>query len=389
MILLQLLRFLDKQLPGAAVTVLCRNVERVSLFLATEFPDSSLAITPVNASFRKNFMKVLFACIRCDLFILGGGGLLWGRAPGNLSYWLQRPRLAQRARRRVVFYVPGIYNVMGAPALRLLGQVAGRADFLSTRDHEGLEQLKLAGIEENEVILGADPAYLLRTPERRRIGALRDALGLGGRNLVGLSARDWRGRFSAGLFAKFVNTLLEDEDTTLLFFAMKIGGRLGEIDSDDLSVATDLLRTLSRDMAQRVLIIGDNYSIEESIALMGACEYLIGMRLHSLIFASIAGTPFAGVAYDDKVIAYMRMLGRERFLLEMSDVADPDKLEVAIVRLREERATAADGEPVERILVDAGQLSIRAQVMHRKLGERLREWFPPSGSAPSTSRRQR
>ena len=387
-ILLQLLRFLDRETPGAYITVLCRSVERVNVFLESEFAGSSLSITPVNASFRKSFFRVLAACVACDLFILGGGGLLWGRAPGNLAYWLQRPQIAQFARRHVAFYVPGIYNVSGTSALRLLRKVARRADFLSTRDNEGLDQLILAGLEESDIILGADPAFLLQTPKRRRIEALRDALGLGGRRLVGLSARDWRGRFSAGLFAKFVHSVLEDDRATLLFFAMKTGGRLGEIDSDDLSVATDLLRTLDRDMAKRMLIIGDNYSIEETIALMGACEYVIGMRLHALIFASIAGTPFAGVSYDEKVTSYMHMLGRERFLMQMSDVADPQLLESVANSLRDERSSSPEGAPVDSIVISAGQLSVRAQVMHRKLAERLKEWFPPKRRSPATGGRR-
>lgn len=375
-ILAQMLRFLGERLPGADVTILCRDEGRLGLLLETELPDSPLRLRPLHASFRRRPLGVLRACLGCDLFILGGGGLLWGRAPGNLSYWLQRARLAKRAGRRLIFYVPGIYSVRGQLALQLLGRTAAKADWLSVRDEEGRHQLLAAGIPEERIVLGADPAFLLPQPQPEQIEVLREALGLQGQRLVGLSARDWRSRLSAGIFAKFVHSLLHEEGTTLLFFALKTGGYLGETDTDDLTVANSLLRTLPAELQARVLVLDDRYSNAEMIALMGACRYLIGMRLHSLIFATIAGIPFGAVAYDEKITAYMDMVGRRDHLLDMTDVADPDRIQAIVTNLEAERAAACDDGPCNAILDTAGRLSTRCLLMHEELAARLRSWFP-------------
>ncbi len=381
-ILTQLLRFLGQECPGASVTILCRNVRRVSIFLAEEFPDTPLQIQPLHASFRRRPLRVLRACTSCDVFILGGGGLLWGGVPGNLSYWLLRPRLAKLAGRRVVFYVPGIYGIRGRAGLRLLGKVARSADFLSVRDQEGLDQLVRAGIPPERVVLGADPAFLLSPPENDRVENLLDALGLRGRRLVGLSARDWRSRLSAGIFAKFVRSLLEDESAVLIFFVLKTGGVLGETDTDDISVVARLLGTLTEETRERVIIVDENYSIREVTALMAACEFVVGMRLHSLIFATIAGTPYGAVAYDEKIAAYMRMLGREELLLDMSEVAVPDRLLEVAAALREERARSGESGPIPAILQSADQLSVRSLTMHRELAGKLGDWFPREEPQP-------
>ncbi|MBN2171836.1 MAG: polysaccharide pyruvyl transferase family protein [Candidatus Krumholzibacteriota bacterium] len=380
-ILAQMLRFLGDQLPGAEVTVLCRDERRLAILFETELPDSPLRLRPLHASFRRRPIRVLRACLACDLFILGGGGLLWGRAPGNLSYWLQRARLAKRAGRRLIFYVPGIYSIRGQLALQLLARTAEKADWLSVRDEEGRQQLLAAGVPDGRIVLGADPAFLLPPPQSAQIESLREVLGLQGQRLVGLSARDWRSRLSAGIFAKFVHNLLADEDTTLLFFALKTGGYWGETDTDDLTVANSLLRTLPAELQERVLVLDDRYSNAEMIALMGACRYLIGMRLHALIFATIAGIPFGAVAYDEKITAYMDMVGRREYLLDLSEVTDPDRIQTIVERLEAERAAVCDTGPCDSILDTAGRLSTRCLLMHEELAARLRSWFPEAAAS--------
>ena len=80
-------------------------------------------------------------------------------------------------------------------------------------------------------------------------------------------------------------------------------------------------------MQQRLLIVDDRYSDDEVIALVGACDYLVAMRLHAFIFATIAGTPFGAIDCDDKVRDYMSMLGREDQLLSWRRSAIPNACE--------------------------------------------------------------
>ncbi len=386
-ILSQLLLLLAAELPGAEVTLLCRDEQRVELYLQSAHPDLDLRVTPLHASFRRHPLRVLTACLRCDLFILGGGGLLWGSAPGNLAYWLTRARLARLAGARLVFYLPGIYGLRGRSAHRLLGRLARTASFVSARDLEGVEQLRACDVPAAQIHLGADPAFLLAPPSPAAIDDLLDALELRGRRLVGLSARDWRQRLSAGIFANFVRSLLEDEGVTLLFFVMKTGGRLGETDTDDLTVVRRLLGTLPPAMQQRVLIVDDRYDDSEMIALMAACQYLVAMRLHALIFASIAGTPFGALAYDDKIRAYMAMLGRQDVLLGMDEVADPERLQAITARLAAERDRWPAG-PVPEIALAAASLAARAATVHRDLAAALRGWYPEARAAARAEARE-
>ena len=46
------------------------------------------------------------------------------------------------------------------------------------------------------------------------------------------------------------------------------------------------------------------------VSLIRGAKGVLGMRLHSLVFAAAQGTPFAGVAYDPKVSGFMDYMGR-------------------------------------------------------------------------------
>ena len=58
------------------------------------------------------------------------------------------------------------------------------------------------------------------------------------------------------------------------------------------------------------------------VGLIGRADAVLGMRLHSLIFAAAQGTPFAGVSYDPKVAGFVDYMGQGRWCsLEEADTA--------------------------------------------------------------------
>ncbi|WP_442916953.1 polysaccharide pyruvyl transferase family protein [Lysinibacillus sp. 54212] len=53
-----------------------------------------------------------------------------------------------------------------------------------------------------------------------------------------------------------------------------------------------------------ILVSPGNMALEEKIAVIGQSKLLIGMRLHSLIFAATYHTPFVAISYDPKIDAF-------------------------------------------------------------------------------------
>ena len=64
------------------------------------------------------------------------------------------------------------------------------------------------------------------------------------------------------------------------------------------------------------------YLSEETLSIIGCMDVLVGVRLHSLIYAAVMGVPMIGVSYDPKVDSFLASIERpthftvENFTLE-------------------------------------------------------------------------
>ncbi len=68
--------------------------------------------------------------------------------------------------------------------------------------------------------------------------------------------------------------------------------------------------------------IWDKYTSEkEVIAAIAKAELVVGMRLHSLIFAQLTKTPFVGVAYMEKVTGFGKDLGKEKCIVPLDGIS--------------------------------------------------------------------
>jgi polysaccharide pyruvyl transferase WcaK-like protein len=63
--------------------------------------------------------------------------------------------------------------------------------------------------------------------------------------------------------------------------------------------------------ANRAQILRSQYSSMQILDLMGRFEFVIGMRLHFLIFAALRSTPFVALPYASKVMGLLEDLGME------------------------------------------------------------------------------
>ena len=76
---------------------------------------------------------------------------------------------------------------------------------------------------------------------------------------------------------------------------------------DDLTAA----REVAAKMHAPAPIIAERNSVWAVMQEIRQLDLLIGMRLHSLIFAAAQGVPLLGIAYDPKVTAFLEQLGEK------------------------------------------------------------------------------
>lgn len=294
-ILLAFTRWAAEEMPGAGLTAISTH------------PKSTARDFNIDAVGQTAFFRIFKAIKRSDLVVFPGGGILQDSTSlRSVLYYYALASLARGLRRKVYFLNQGV-GPLGRPVSRkLVARLATKiASVFSVRDPDSAELLKELGVDAKKIILSADTTLLLAsgaTP--REAGRPSDA----GVFTVGFALRP-HATLSAFLSTvpDIVESLPRGRKRYLLFEFQR------ETDEDASAL---LIRNLDVEGAEieRVSLLngagGSSPDVMRAIMEMGRCGLVVGMRLHSLIFAAIAGAPFVGLSYDPKVKAFCGLMGR-------------------------------------------------------------------------------
>ncbi|MEY9996418.1 polysaccharide pyruvyl transferase CsaB [Streptomyces sp. V4I8] len=243
---------------------------------------------------------VLDALAGLDLLVLGGGGILYD---GEARRYL---RLVKAAHERGV---PTFAYAVGAGPLRepddrdAARTVLPGMTEVVVRDEESRLVLEEVGVEA-ELTVTADPALLL-TPEPFTERMMRhEGLPLGAR-LIGMSVRE-PGRAAEKLDEDDYHALLAEVAD---FLARRLEAHVVFVpmERQDVRHAHGVLSRMSAPDLGRIL--HNSYSPGEILGFMSHLDMVVGMRLHVVIFAALAGLPVLPLPYSGKVFDFARRTG--------------------------------------------------------------------------------
>jgi polysaccharide pyruvyl transferase CsaB len=218
----------------------------------------------------------------CEAFVSGGGGLLQDSSSmRSLRYYLLLIRVAQTLGKTVVVYGQSIGPLSGPGRRRVAAALRGVP--IAVRDTQSVELL--AGLGLTATLVG-DPALLLDPPS--------GPIGEPGTILV---PRAGHPDLTDALAAVGSDCLENGLSVALLPFHPQEDGPEVERLSAALPSAS-LLRPADH---------------REALRLIGGARLVVSARLHGLILAAAAGTPFVGLVYDPKVAGFLAQSGGTGF----------------------------------------------------------------------------
>lgn len=263
-------------------------------------PARTAIVHGVRAVSRVNPLVLVRELSRADLLISGGGSLLQDvTGPLSIPYYLGIVVLAKLLKTRVVFYAQGVGPVERRLSRWLIKLVANQVELITLRDTKSAELLKSVGVNRPPVSVTADPVFSLR-PTREEIEQAESYLGELGlqkhQGIIGISIRSWN-TFTDQQMAALLDELTESGHPLLLI---------------PLQHPVDLEYSLriKRLMKGPVTIAETQFTSTGLMGLISHLRLLVGMRLHSLIFAACVGTPFEGIAYDPKVDTFLKQFNK-------------------------------------------------------------------------------
>lgn len=297
----------------------------------------------VRAISRWNLSAIWRELGRSQLLVLSGGGLIQDRTSRRSAlYYLGLVRLAQLRRRGVFLLGQGLGPLQSPPLVRLARRWLRRADYIMVRDEKSLELLRGWGLQEVEdkdkdrLTRGYDLALALAVepepkPESEPEGVL----------MVALREAFWGSRARrAEAIGELAAALVEAQrrwGLRVAFFPLHPQRDLGLI--EEVRRAMLHLQGVGTG-AESLLLDPSELGVPEALKVVAQARLLLGMRLHALEFALIAGVPFIALSYDPKVEEFLKLVHEVAALeLPLLDLAElsRERLVGALARLMEEQ----------------------------------------------------
>ncbi|UQA63820.1 polysaccharide pyruvyl transferase family protein [Polyangium aurulentum] len=239
---------------------------------------------------------------RLDLFILGGGGILYDR---DAETYLREVLIAKELGVPVVLYAVSAGPLVDPSARQAVRAALNTAAVITVRDRQARRLLEDVGVE-REIHVTADPALLLRE-EPLPIEAIKAEGVEFERHLVGFSVRepgpaapDIDPEEYYSLLANAADFVVERLDADVVFVSME---------RTDVQHSHAVVAHMKN--AERAEVLRRKYTPQQILNFVGHLEFAVGMRLHFLIFSALRGTPFVALPYASKVKGFIEDLEME------------------------------------------------------------------------------
>lgn len=271
----------------------------------------------------------------CDVFVVGGGTMIGDDLTLAFPLIHVAHRVASAAMRgkRIVFWGCGANPVSSDVGRRITCGLVKASAWMSFRDVASADLCRSFQQGPLEKICAyADPAYLVEPQASARTEAVMRRLHRHDKTIgINLLNESWAGQSGyKHAVAEACNRVYDQTGAVPVFFANEI--RPGVyFDSMANFEATRWLE------CPYEILYPEYYTPQEMIEIVSGFSAVFSMRMHPLIFASIAGVPFDGISRVDKMDHFFGRFGR-RSCCRMNDVGADVVFEAMIRMLREPRA---------------------------------------------------
>ncbi|MHA0856247.1 polysaccharide pyruvyl transferase CsaB [Paenibacillus sp. CMAA1364] len=266
--------------------------------------------------------------------LISGGGSLLQDATGSktIPYYLGIIKLAQWMRKPTFIYSQGVGPVNRGIFHPMIKSVFRRAAYISVRDQQSSELLQQMGLQGDRIDVVPDPVMglqLLNNPSStHHIHSPHndETTNIEELPIIGVSVRYWESdRRELLKITEALQQVMKRQPLHIKFLPFHLPKdveasefiieRLGDVASTGSLVTHCSAVILPQDMLKEV----------------SECQIIIGMRLHSLIYAANVQVPMIGISYDPKINHFLHRLNIE----PVGDTSslDHDQLACAIEEL--------------------------------------------------------
>jgi polysaccharide pyruvyl transferase CsaB len=261
----------------------------------------------VEAVPRMSLSEVRKAIKKSDGLISGGGSLLQdATSPKSIPYYLAILKLAQWVGKPTFVYAQGIGPVQRKIFYPMIRSVFQRCEYVSVRDEQSAALLASMKLKSPAAQVVPDPVMGLPLPSDspEEYGATAEEADQ--LPIIGVSVRYWdKERRDLTAIADGLKRLTAQRRVHLRFLPFHL--------PDDEQASRMVMDQLGdiRGTGSRVSMCEQVTDPQQMLLEVSRCSLMIGMRLHSLIYASSHQVPPLGISYDPKIDHFLGRVGSQ------------------------------------------------------------------------------
>jgi len=303
----------DEAILKSMVGAFKEKIPQIKIVVLSHNPLQTSQTYQVKAINRLHLIDII-RCLRdTNLFISGGGGLLQDSTGKGWSilYYLGLILVAKIIKVPVMIYAQGIGPINKKINKLLIKWILNKVDIITVRDNPSKKLLNNLGVSSPSIYVNSDPVFLLKKKNINHVidnyPYIQELINSGDRPLIGVSVREYKsnGSDSKRIFAQAADYLIENYKAKIIFLPFKF--------DEDVHISEKIL-SLMKNQADVLKI---KLEPEELLSVLSRLYLVVGVRLHSIIFSSMANIPFIAFNYDPKVKYFVEDLGLSELLLEI------------------------------------------------------------------------
>lgn len=318
----------DEAILSAMIQALQQKIPAVRLVVLSARPKLTASRYGVKAIKRYAYREIWSELKQADLFISGGGGLLQDvTSSRTIPYYLSLIALARFLKVRTMFYAQGIGPINGHIGRALTAFFAPKVDLLTVRDRLSAKELIDLGVNEEKIVVTADPVLALQKAGNGR--EILKQLGVKQEKpLLGVALRSWNCPID---YENILFKVLKKQETEWQIVLLPF----------HFPADYEFLAAFREKLGGDTVVLDKPCSPAEYLAVTAELDLVLGMRLHSLILAFRAAVPFIGLSYDPKVSRFLSVSGGQPGLA-LNDLTEEKLLSLLTETCDRRKEIAAD-----------------------------------------------
>lgn len=273
----------------------------VKIVTLSNTPKETAATYGVDAIHRFNIFSIIHRMKNTKLLISGGGSLIQNVTSNkSLAYYLAIICLAKKLNKKIMLYANGIGPISDSVNYKKINRVLNFADLITLREPSSLKELERFGVTHPKILVTADPAFSLFPASEAETDELLNKSGIEhGTKYCAIAIRPWKTMthdFCAQI-AEAANYAKSEYGLDSVFLLMQ-------------PARDERISKTAANAANSAHLLECSMNPAQILGVIGRAEFVIGMRLHTLIYAAKCRTPVIGIAYDPKITAMMNYMGQ-------------------------------------------------------------------------------